>query len=207
MENETKTEQAPGTGEEKALSPKKMVGDFYDLCEMLGIVTIAVMLVFAFIIRLNIVDGTSMNQTLQHGEYLIVEELGYTPQRGDIVVIHDVTATPYDKPLVKRVIATEFQTVEIDFNTWTLKVDGVVVDEPYRYLDPNEVTLTARHHYDAATGIFSMTVPEGEIFVLGDNRHNSADSRQREIGTIDTRCVVGHAVMRVFPLSDFTVFQ
>ncbi len=172
----------------------------YDLVEQFAIVCAVVLVMFAFVVRLNIVDGTSMVRTLAHGENLAVSGLFYEPKAGDIVVIHDVTAKPYDEPLVKRVIATEGQVVDIDFDTWTLTVDGVVVDESaYRYL--GEPGLL-RAEYS-----FPITVPEGEIFVLGDNRNGSADSRQREIGTIDTRCVVGRAVVRLFPLDKITVFK
>lgn len=187
------TEQADGAAE------KNILFDIYDLCEMLGIVTITVMLLFAFVGRLNVVDGHSMDQTLADGEYLVVTDLFYTPTAGDIVVVHDQTATPYDEPIVKRVIATENQTVDIDFSTWTLTVDGEVVEESYRYLD-SSVYLTAAYS-------FPITVPEGEIFVLGDNRNHSADSRQAEIGTIDERCVVGKAVARLFPLNKITIFK
>lgn len=194
MEHEVVPEDA-----KKPEKKKNILGDIYDLCEMLGIVTIVVMLVFAFVARLNIVDGRSMDQTLAHGQYLLVSDLGYTARAGDIVVIHDQTASPYDEPLVKRVIATENQTVDIDFSTWTLTVDGKVVEESYRYLDPTRF-LTADY-------AFPITVPEGEIFVLGDNRNNSADSRQEEIGTIDERCVVGRAIARIFPLNKITIFE
>lgn len=178
---------------------KKLLCEIYELCEMLGVVTICVMLVFAFVVRLNVVDGGSMEQTLFGGEYLVVSDFGYKPVPGDIVVIHDITAAPYDNPIVKRVIATEGQTVDINFFNWTLTVDGEVVDEPYRYLDPSRL-LTSEI-------AFPLVVPEGEIFVLGDNRHNSADSRQSELGTIDERCVVGKAYMRVFPFSRFEIFK
>jgi len=173
----------------------------YDLVEQFAIVSAIVLVMFAFVVRLNIVDGPSMDKTLAHGQNLAVSGLFYEPKAGDIVVIHDVTAAPYDEPIVKRVIATEGQTVDIDFNTWTLTVDGEVVDESgYRYLDKNKYLLRAE--YD-----FPITVPEGEIFVLGDNRNNSADSRKREIGTIDTRCVVGRVAVRLFPLDKITVFD
>ena len=174
----------------------------YETIEQFAIVCAIVLVMFAFVIRLNIVDGTSMVQTLAHGENLAVSGLFYEPKAGDIVVIHDPTAAPYDEPIVKRVIATEGQTVDIKFSydNWTLIVDGKIVDESaYRFVDTREPLLRAEYN-------FPITVPEGEIFVLGDNRNGSADSRQSEIGTIDTRCVVGRAVVRLFPLDKITVF-
>ena len=172
---------------------------FHDIIEQFAIVCAIVLVMFAFVIRLNIVDGTSMVKTLSHGDNLAVFSLFYEPKAGDIVVIHDPTADPYDEPIVKRVIATEGQVVDIHFGSWTLTVDGEVVDEDaYRYLDGGRI-LGAE--YD-----FPITVPEGEIFVLGDNRNGSADSRQSEIGTIDTRCVVGRAIVRLLPFNRITVF-
>ncbi len=177
-------------------------GTFYELIEMLAMVTVAVMLLFAFVIRLNIVDGHSMEQTLLHGEYLAVSDLFYEPTHGDIVIIHDISQEGYADPIVKRVIATEGQTVDIrcDFHNWHLYVDGVEVDESdYRYIATDTLLLPEYK--------FPITVPEGEIFVLGDNRNHSADSRQIEIGTIDVRCVVGKALMRVIPLTRAEYFK
>ncbi len=173
----------------------------YEIVEQLAIISSIVLIVFAFIVRLNIVDGSSMDKTLAHGQSLVVWSLLYEPKAGDIVVIHDITAHPYDHPIVKRVIATENQTVDIDFETWTLTVDGKVIDESeYRFIDSEKPLLRAEYN-------FPITVPEGEIFVLGDNRNGSADSRQIEIGTIDSRCVVGRAAVRIFPISKFTIFE
>lgn len=172
----------------------------YEAVEMISSVVIFVMLCFAFVTRLNIVDGHSMDVTLADREYLAVSDLGYTPRAGDIVVIHDIAAAPYDAPLVKRVIAVGGQSVEIDFNSWTLRVDGEVVHEPYRYLDVGYATLTAEYGMDD-DGFFTCAVPEGMVFVMGDNRNHSGDSRQIEIGCIDERCVVGRAYFRISPLS------
>ena len=181
---------------------KKLAAEIFEILEMLASVTICVMLCFAFVARLNIVDGHSMDQTLADRQYLVVSDVLYTPEAGDIVVVHDITASPYDAPIVKRVIATGGQTVEIDFKTWTLTVDGTVVEEPYRYLNPELGLLTANYNMDAE-GCFRVTVPEGEIFVMGDNRNGSGDSRQYALGTIDERCVVGRAYFRIFPMDTF----
>lgn len=198
MNNTANTPSVPEKPAEKR-SLRDWLGDIYELVEMLGIVSVTIMLVFAFVIRLNIVDGHSMDMTLANGEYLAVSNLFYEPTPGDIVIVHKINADPYDAPIVKRVIATEGQTVDIDFSTWTLKVDGEIIDEPYRYLD-GDYTLTS--DWD-----FPVTVGENEIFVMGDNRNNSADSRTSEIGMIDKRCVVGKAYVRIFPMQNFEVFK
>jgi len=194
-----KTEPKDG---KKQKEKNDIPGTVYELIEMLATVTIVVMLLFAFIVRLNIVDGQSMEQTLYGGEYLAVSNLFYEPTRGDIVIIHDISQEGYTSPIVKRVIATEGQTVDIrcDFHNWHLYVDGKEVDESaYRYIATDALLLPEYK--------FPITVPEGEIFVLGDNRNHSADSRQIEIGTVDTRCVVGKAWMRVMPFDRAMYFK
>ena len=183
-----------------------ILGSISELVEMLGLVTVAVMLLFAFGMRLNIVQGESMESTLYEGEYLVVSDLFYKPNVGDIVIIHEIDAEPYDDPIVKRVIATEGQTVDIKFgneNVWTLYVDGKEVEEPYRHIVPNKFTggtLTAEYK-------FPITVGEGQVFVMGDNRNNSADSRTQCIYTVDERCIVGKALVRLLPFDRFTVFE
>ena len=183
-----------------ALDRNKLLKNIYDVFEVLATVTVAVTLLYAFVIRLQIVDGSSMVNTLHDGERLLVSDLGGEPERGDIVIIHKIDAAPYDRPIVKRVIAVGGQTVDIDFDTWTLKVDGEVVEESYRWLDPSRQTLRCAYP-------LPVTLGEDEIFVMGDNRNNSADSRTAELGPVDLRCVVGRALVRVAPFSAFTVFE
>ena len=126
--NEPAKDIPDGIAEPEVKKPHSYIGDLYDLVEILATVTVIVMLLFAFIIRLNIVDGPSMIDTLHGRDTLFVSDLFYEPKAGDIVVIHKINASPYDKPIVKRVIATGGQTVDIDFSTWTLTVDGKEVD-------------------------------------------------------------------------------
>ena len=191
--NETEKEKTPPL-RERALQT------FYDVFEVLATVTVTVMLLYAFGCRLQIVDGTSMLKTLHDGERLIVSDLGYEPRRGDIVIIHRIDAAPYSQPIVKRVIALPGQTVDIDFETWTLTVDGSVVEEPYRWLDLSRETLGCEYP-------LPITLGPNEIFVMGDNRNGSADSRQEELGPVDIRTVVGRALVRVWPRGSFTVFE
>ena len=120
------------------------------------------------------------------------------PERGDIVIVHRIDAGPYDRPIVKRVIAVGGQTVDIDFDTWTLTVDGEPVDESYRWIDRTAVLRRSEIP-------LPVTLGENEIFVMGDNRNGSADSRAAEIGPVDVRCVVGTAMARLKPR--FTLFQ
>ena len=163
---------------------------------------IAVVLLFSIGVRLCFVSGPSMNKTLNNNDWVIVSNVGYEPQRGDIIVFH-MTSTKYprlNEPMVKRVIATEGEWIDIDFETWTVRIsdnpemnDAVTLDEPYRYLSDGQ-TVTS-------TFTFPLEIPEGYIFVMGDNRNNSLDSRNSEqIGLIDTRRVIGKVILRVYPL-------
>ena len=162
----------------------------YDLAEVLGFMTAAIMLVFAFAVRLNIVDGGSMRPALRGGDTLLVSDLCGELRRGDIVIVHKIDADPYDRPIVKRVIATGGETVDIDFDTWTLTVDGEVVPENYRWLNPERELLRSQIP-------LPVTLGEDQIFVMGDNRNGSADSRLTAIGPVDVPCVAGKAVARI----------
>lgn len=166
--------------------------DLYEWVQALVCSVLAVVVVFTFVIRLIGVDGHSMVPTLQDGDRLLVlNSLFYDDYRyGDVVVLRKDSFL--EEPIVKRVIATEGQVVDIDFVTGSVYVDGVLLDEDYI----NELTFTAEGTE------FPLVVPEGSIFVMGDNRNHSNDSRDARLGTVDTRYVIGKAVLLAFPGPD-----
>ncbi len=187
-------------GEDPIPAPRKpkkqgLLADLYDWLEVFALSVAAVFLLFAFIGRVAVVDGDSMNNTLKHGDQLLVQEILYTPKQGDIVVCQS-EFFGFDSPIVKRVIATEGQTVTIDTTTWTVSVDGVPLEEDYvRYLEG--VKMNGWSYGE------SFTVPEGMVFVMGDNRNGSWDSRDSRIGPIDERYIVGKVIFRYAPLDSF----
>lgn len=152
-------------------------------------------LVYTFGVRMVRVDGTSMVPTLLDGERLLISSWKYEPSAGDIVVVDSYTS--YGKPLVKRVIALGGDTVDIDFAAGVVYVNGQALDEPY----------TAAPTYLKESQDFPITVPEGCLFVMGDNRNSSKDSRSTEIGCVDVRDVLGRALVRVLPFDRMGVVE
>ncbi|MGM9660309.1 MAG: signal peptidase I [Faecousia sp.] len=158
----------------------------HDLIYML----LAVMILFLIVFRVIVVTQDSMFSTLWDGDYLLLVSNLFCgePQQGDIVVI---SKQSFDdgRPIIKRVIATEGQKVDIDFESGTVYVDDVALEEPYIHQETtNEEGM-----------VFPLTVEEGRIFVLGDNRGVSLDSRSPQIGQIDRREVLGKAVFLLIP--------
>ncbi len=157
-------------------------------------VVLCVMLVFfLFLFRIVVVDGSSMYDTLIDGDYVILlnHAISGQPKQGDIVVVSKSTYKN-GTPIIKRVIATQGQKVDINFETGIVSVDGIKLDEPYINTPTNEFE-----------GVyFPLIVDEGCIFVMGDNRNVSKDSRNPEIGQIDCREVVGKAIAIVLPGED-----
>ena len=195
---------------------KSTVSFLFDALEMFAWSLFAVFLIFTFTVRLCRVDGASMENTLYEGENLLVYSLGYTPKQDDIIVFH-LTKPDVDleKTLVKRVIATGGQELKIDFNTGEILVDGVLYDDTHAMLKDYSGQETGTYlqaallfngnpDYNPETNILEVTVPDDKLFVMGDNRNWSKDSRNTDVGFVDTRCVLGKVVLR---LSPFTVLS
>ena len=167
--------------------------DLYFWLQALVMVLAVMILIFTFVGRIIVVDGISMEPTLYHGDLLLLQSVGYTPKQGDVVVLTKEFEDA-DGPIVKRVIATGGQHVVIDYDAGTVTVDGQVLDEPYIkevMMQPPEESIT------------DILVPEGSIFVMGDNRNHSSDSRNVTLGAVDERYVLGQALWVFFPFRDF----
>ena len=166
---------------------KNILSYFHDI--VLGVA--GVLLVVMLLFRVVIVSGDSMRKTLNDADTLLLlnSSVYRQPKYGDIVV---VAKKDYENSIIKRVIATEGQTVDIDFVNGVVYVDGVALDEPY--------INTPTNLFEGVS--FPLTVDEGCIFVLGDNRNDSKDSRDPEIGLIDCREVVGKAIFLLIPGTD-----
>ena len=168
--------------------------DLYEWVQSLVGSVLVVVAIFTFVIRMMGVDGHSMLNTLQHGDRLLVVNsmLYHNYKYGDIVILRK-NGVFDDDPIVKRVIAVEGQTVDIDFAEGIVYVDGEALEEDYI----REPTYTAEGTE------FPLAVPEGSIFVMGDNRNGSSDSRDYRLGTVDTRYVIGKAAFLIFPGPDY----
>lgn len=215
-EDETPTaepETVPETAPPQKKKPSPVLVGLFDYVEMFAIAVFVVMVVFTFLFRVCRVDGRSMENTLKENQALLLRSAFYTPKQDDIVVFH-LTDPEHsmEKTLVKRVIAAGGQEVVIDTNTATITVDGVVYPDTHSVLkdrSTNEITGNYEifglfyEHFDRTTGIFRATVPEGCVFVMGDNRNNSKDSRNPDVGFVDERAILGGVVLRFAPFQIF----
>lgn len=181
--------------DEEQEEPKGFVSALFDGVDSVRNAILAVFVIFTFVFRAVGVDGSSMVPTLHDGDWMAVRSIVTEVKRGDIVII----TQPWDRnvPIVKRVIAVSGDVVNIDFNLHEVYVNGEKLNEPYI----NEPTALS---YDMQ---FPLTVEEGKVFVMGDNRNDSLDSRSSRIGLIDERYIFGKAEVRLHPIKDWNIYK
>lgn len=165
--------------------------EIYDWVQSLITALMICVVLFLFFVRVIDVSGDSMNPTLFDGNKMLVSDLFYKPKVGDIVIFKKDEYDP-DKALVKRVVAVGGQTVNIDFDTGIVYVDGEPIEEPY----------TADPTFNKLDFMGPWRVPEGSVFVMGDNRNASTDSRDKRIGNVDERLIIGRAYLVIYPVSE-----
>ncbi len=181
------------TAPEEPEKEKHTPGEYlFEALEELCTVAVLVILLFMFVGRMATVSGWSMYATLSHNDRIIMTNLFYTPERGDIVVVDKHTGVYANDLIIKRIIAEGGDTVFIDYDNWIVTVNGVPVTEPYVYRDHKPMDKQ-----DMREGTF--TVPEGSYFVMGDNRNGSTDSRSVLIGFVERSEIRGKAIFRIFP--------
>ena len=193
------------TGEDEPLPKGKSArrsfySGFFDWADSLVVTVFCIVLIFTFVVRLVGVDGSSMRETLHDQDRLFISGLFYTPSVGDIVVVSrdylvlDSQHRTSNKPIIKRVVAVAGQQVDIreeQNGEYALYIDGVKQQEDY-------IREPMRKYY-TKTVEFPYTVSDGCVFVMGDNRNDSHDSRAYDVGEIDNRYILGRVVLRVFP--------
>ena len=194
--------------ENKSAETSKFFDDLMDMAESVLYAVFIVLLLFTYVLRIATVEGSSMEPTLQNEDRLIVSDIFFTPKQKDIIIIKSEKAHLFadeseteiiesdglNKRIVKRVIATEGQTVDIDFELGDVYVDGEKIYESYI------ADLTTR---DEGAFDYPITIPEGYLFVMGDNRMWSKDSRHPEVGLIKNEDVSGHVILRIAPFEKF----
>lgn len=167
----------------------------YSVFSALLICMLAVFVAFTFFFRLVAVSGDSMYPTLQDSERIIISNFLYTPSYGDIIVLNKEETE--DKSMIKRVIALPGDTINIDFDSHIITVNGKVIYEKYEVYEPIS---------EPGDFTYPLTVPEDAVFVLGDNRNNSIDSRMKSVGFVKLDEINGKALIRVFPFGYFNIY-
>lgn len=170
--------------------------DLFFWLQALVIALVVLVLLFTFVGRIITVDGSSMLPTLHHNDVMLLRSFAYTPEQGDVIVLTKDFSGYTDQPIVKRVVAVGGQTVRIDYEESKVYVDNVALDEPY-------INEPVMFNPGGKLTIEKITVPEGHVFVMGDNRNDSSDSRHEELGAIDNRYILGKAVMILLPFQNF----
>ena len=197
-----KKEEAPDAKEKEEKEKVSAFVDAFDWIKSFLFSLTVVIFVFTLIFRGVTVNGGSMLPTLEDKNYLIISDLLYTPKTGDIVVVQTPRYKDAKEPLIKRVIATGGQTVKINFNTWEVWVDGKLLNEDYILRDA-ATTMNSEDLRPDENGEAEIRVEKGCIFVMGDHRNDSLDSRSNSVGQIDERYIMGRVLLRLTPLENF----
>lgn len=193
--------------ENEQYTVKAFAGDVLDILECVAAAIFVVIIVFTFVVCVARVKGSSMVPTLEEGDRLAVSRLSDQYENGDILIINNweghpmdaegniLTTTGFEERIVKRLIAQEGQTVDIDFSAGIVYVDGKALDEPFTNTPTTDPVNNALP--------LPLTVPKGYVFVLGDNRNGSSDSRSTLVGLVDRKDILGKVLIRILPFSKF----
>jgi signal peptidase I len=195
MENEATDISVKSDKQKESLS---FADGAYEWLQSIVIAWVVMLCIFTFLGRQIGVDGHSMNPTLNHGDKVIMSNIFYTPKYGDVVVVTQESFS--EEPIVKRVIGTAGQTIDVDYEAAVVIVDGKPLDEPYineRMREPRSSTAME----------FPLTIPDGHILVMGDNRNHSTDGRDTRIGLVNTDSILGRVYLIFWPLNDFRVLK
>lgn len=169
--------------------------DIYETAECIIIAFVVIVTLILFVFRAVSVDGDSMLPNMHDGDRIITTNFLYTPQKGDVVVIDE--NTNYGKPLIKRVIASEGDKIFIDFATGDVYINDEKLSEEYIY---------EKIHIQEKDNV-NMVVPQGYVFVMGDNRNNSLDSRDHAIGLVNEKNILGKALLKIYPFNNIGVVK
>ncbi len=175
---------------------RSKVQNLFEIFESVICALVAVVLLLSFAFRVVTVSGSSMEPTLSTMDKVIISHLFYKPKTGDVIVLD---SDVYPETLIKRLIATEGQTVNISAEDGSVTVDGVKLDEPYI-----SEAINSDH---IGNWEYPVVVPPGKVFVMGDNRNKSTDSRFSMVGMVDERYIIGKVYLRLWPVNDFKVVK
>ncbi len=196
--DETQVDSEPQVSKYNPDKPR-LIDWVFDIAEMFVFVLCAVMIVTGIFFRHSIVVGDSMNTTLSEGDHLIISDVFYTPERGDIIVFEDFS-TILRNAVIKRVIGLPGETVEISLNddgsALVIRINGKIIDDSHAYYGGGQLYVCE-----------PVTLGENEVFVLGDNRCNSTDSRNSSVGPVDIDTILGKVIVRIYPFNKFGIIE